>query len=521
MVYLERMSTFCERKKMMKLRNRLLTAFLIIILFPCGMIGMIGSVILANQVNFIEEGYMVDTDNWEVLTEPTQILNRMTRGIFNELCVLAEKNSAYFLQEDSLKQMNEKLQEKCSYLAVEKNGEVIYSGNQTHYDGIASLLPEADSIGAVLYDGGVYVGGETPFLAKQQKLVFSDGETGSFCIITDANAFVERLKSAATFGIMWGIAIIVATAFILVGWLYLGILRPLNALRSATRQLQEGNLDFSLKDNISDDEIGQLCQDFEEMRIHLKEEIEVRIQYEQELRELISNISHDIKTPLTAIKGYAEGLIDGVADTPEKQEKYLKTIYAKANDMTVLVDELSFYAKIDTNTIPYHFERVRVNDYFADCVEENMEELGMINLHLEFFSNVSEKTEVMADREQLHRVMSNLIGNAVKYRGEREEGSVTIRLWDDVSDVRVEVTDTGQGIGEKDLPNIFDRFYRADASRNSKQGGTGLGLAIVKKIIEEHGGQIHAESTPGKGTSIIFTLKKVESTEKKGEVEHV
>ena len=505
----------------MKLRNRLFAAFFIIILFPCGMIGTIGSIILARQVSSIEEGYQVETDNWEVLTEPIQILNRMTRGVFSELCETADEYPERFLEEKRLADWNALLLEKFSYLAIEKGGATYYAGNRTHYEEIEKLLPEAEMIDAVVYDGGVYIGGEMPFLAKQQKFVFPDGETGSFCIITDANAMVGRLKSAATFAIFWGIAVIVATALILVGWLYMGILRPLNALKKATRQLQEGNLDFSLQENISEDEVGQLCRDFEEMRLHLKEEIEVRIQYEQELRELISNISHDIKTPLTAIKGYAEGLMDGVADTPEKQEKYLKTIYAKANDMSALVDELSFYAKIDTNTMPYHFERVRVNDYFADCAEEHAAELELINIHVEFLSNVKEETEVMADREQLHRVMSNLIGNAVKYRGEKEEGRIAIQLWEEPCFVKVEVCDNGQGIEKKDLPNIFDRFFRADTSRNSKQGGTGLGLAIAKKIIEEHGGYISAESEPGEGTRIIFTLKKVETTEKKGGEQHV
>jgi len=500
----------------MKLRNRLFAAFLIIILFPCSMIGTIGSVILANQVSSIEDGYQVDTDNWEVLTEPTQILNRMTRGMFNELCVIAENSPDRFLEETQVRRANEELLQKFSYLVVRKDGKTIFAGNEAHYEKIADMLPEAEWTDSVIYEGGVYIGGETPFLAKQQNFHFSDGSVGGFCIITDSNALVGKLKSAASFAIMWGILVIVATALILVGWLYMGILRPLNALKKATHQLQEGNLDFSLRDSISEDEVGQLCRDFEEMRIHLKEEIEVRIQYEQELRELISNISHDIKTPLTAIKGYAEGLIDGVADTPEKQEKYLKTIYAKANDMTVLVDELSFYAKIDTNTIPYHFEKVRANAYFADCAEENMEELELIGLHLEFFSNVKEETEVLADREQLHRVMNNIIGNAVKYRGDKSEGRITIQLWEETDVVRVEISDTGQGIAEKDLPNIFDRFYRADTSRNSKQGGTGLGLAIVRKIIEEHGGSIQAYSTLGEGTKISFTLRKTDTSEKKG-----
>ena len=256
-----------------------------------------------------------------------------------------------------------------------------------HYQSIQKQIPDAGNV-EVTYDGGVYVGGSIPFLVKQQRFLYSDGTAGSFYIITDVNSLVLQLQSTAMVAILGSILTIVFTASILVVWLYQGILKPLNELRRATRQLQEGNLDYSLEESISEDEIGQLCEDFEEMRMHLKKEIEMRIQYEKELKELISNISHDIKTPLTAIKGYAEGLLDGVADTPEKQEKYLKTIYAKANDMTALVDELSFYTKIDTNNIPYHFEKVRVNDYFLDCVEDNLSELELINISIEMQSDV-------------------------------------------------------------------------------------------------------------------------------------
>ena len=208
--------------------------------------------------------------------------------------------------------------------------------------------------------------------------------------------------------------------------------------------------------------------------------------------------------------------MDGVADTPERREKYLRTIYAKASDMSTLVDELSFYTKIDTNNIPYHFEKVRVNDYFLDCVEDNRPELELINVTLEYQSSVGEAVQVLGDREQLRRVMNNIIGNAVKYRGDKEFGKITVGLQEEDAMVRVTVEDNGQGISEQALPNIFERFYRADASRNSKQGGSGLGLAIVKKIIEEHGGSIWAESMVGVGTKLIFTLKKIEPAERKG-----
>ena len=499
----------------MKLKNRLFAAFLIIILLPCSMIGTIGSVILTQQVKSMEDTYRIDTDNWEIVTEPVQILNRMTRATFNELSAMAIRYPDRFQEEKRLATLNAVLLESFSYLVVEKNDHMIYVGNTIHYDTICSQVPDTGAI-ETTYDGGVYVSGNTPFLVKQQNFMFSDGEAGSFYIITDVNSMVLRLKSAATIVIFGSIMTIIFNAFILVAWLYQGILKPLNALKKATKQLQEGNLDYSLHDNIADDEIGQLCADFEEMRLHLKKEIEVRIQYEQELRELISNISHDIKTPLTAIKGYAEGLIDGVADTPERRKKYLRTIYAKASDMSTLVDELSFYTKIDTNNIPYHFEKVRVNDYFLDCVEDNRPELELINVTLEYQSSVGEAVQVLGDREQLRRVMNNIIGNAVKYRGDKECGKITVYLQEEEAMVRVTVEDNGQGISEQALPNIFERFYRADASRNSKQGGSGLGLAIVKKIIEEHGGSIWAESTVGVGTRLIFTLKKIESAERKG-----
>lgn len=499
----------------MKLKNRLFAAFLIIILLPCSMIGTIGSVILAQQVSTMEETYRVETDGWEVVTEPIQILNRMTRSSFNELSTMALRYPERFQERSRMTTVNSVLLQSFSYLLVEKSDEMIFIGNETHYNSIRRQIPDVGGF-EVAYDGGVYVGGDVPFLVKQQNFTFSGGEPGSFYIITDVNSMVSRLKSAATIVIFGSIMTIVFTASILVAWLYQGILKPLNALKKATKQLQDGNLDYSLEDNISDDEIGQLCADFEEMRVHLKKEIEVRIQYEQDLKELISNISHDIKTPLTAIKGYAEGLLDGVADTPERREKYLRTIFAKASDMTTLVDELSFYTKIDTNNIPYHFEKVLVNDYFRDCVEDNKLELEIVNVAMSFTSNVAEETQVLGDREQLRRVMNNLIGNAVKYRGDKEQGKIAVSLWEEETMVRVEVEDNGQGIAESALPNVFERFYRADTSRNSKQGGSGLGLAIAKRIIEEHGGSIRAESEAGVGTKMIFTLKKIEAAEKKG-----
>ena len=224
------------------------------------------------------------------------------------------------------------------------------------------------------------------------------------------------------------------------------------------------------------------------------------------MRELISNISHDLKTPLTAIKGYAEGIMDGVADTPEKVDKYLRTISTKAGDMTTLVEELSIYSKIDCNNVPYTFVNINLGNFFNDCIEELSLDLELKDIEMSYFNYTDSHMAVAVDAEQLKRVVNNIIGNSVKYIGGK--GIINVRIKDAGNEIQIEVEDSGKGIDQRDLPYIFDRFYRTDASRNSSQGGSGLGLAIAKKIIEDHGGRIWASSKKGVGTTIYFTLKK-------------
>ena len=302
------------------------------------------------------------------------------------------------------------------------------------------------------------------------------------------------------------IMILVLTAVILIFWVYGGIISPINKLQEAAKNIKEGNLDFELKPE-KDDELGQLMQAFEEMRIRLKDNAEEKLRYDKESKELISNISHDLKTPITAIKGYVEGIRDGVADTPEKMDKYLGTIYNKANEMNLLINELTLYAKIDTNRIPYNFAPLSVNAYFDDCAEDLAMELDSKNVEFGYFNYVEDDQKIIADPEQLKRVINNIISNSLKYM-EREHGLINLRVKDVGDFIQVELEDNGKGIAAKDLPNIFDRFYRTDASRNSSKGGSGIGLSIVKKIIEDHGGKIWATSREGTGTVMYFVIRK-------------
>lgn len=324
--------------------------------------------------------------------------------------------------------------------------------------------------------------------------------------ISLAQSSSSQVKLMAKDMILTATIILVFTALSVGLWIYRSIAVPLVKLRKATQNIKEGNLDFVLEVERKD-EFSQLCQDFEEMRKRLKESTEEKILMDKENKELISNISHDLKTPITAVKGYVEGIMDGVADTPEKMNRYVRTIYNKTNEMDHLINELTFYSKIDTNRIPYTFSKLNVEDYFSDCAEELGLEMETKGIELVYANYVEKDVQVIADGEQIRRVIHNIVSNAIKYM-EKPKGIIQLRVKDVGDFIQVEIEDNGKGIAAKDLPYIFDRFYRTDVSRNSSKGGSGIGLSIVKKIMEDHGGKVWATSRLGIGTIMYFVLRK-------------
>ena len=302
------------------------------------------------------------------------------------------------------------------------------------------------------------------------------------------------------------VIILIMTSAIITAWLNKDVYRPLKELSVAMQHISVGDFDYHMNGG-REDEIGLLFVNYEQMRLQLKESEEEKAQNEKKSKELVSNISHDLKTPITSIKGYVEGIMDGVADTPEKMDKYIKTIYNKANDMDVLINELTTYSGIDSNKIPYHFHILNISDYFSDCIEEVGLDLEQKNIHLNYTNLVSADTCIVADPEQLKKVINNIISNSVKYMG-HDNGEIDIRILDETESVKIEIEDNGKGIAAKDIGNIFERFYRTDSSRNSLQGGSGIGLSIVKKIIEDHGGYVWATSREGEGTCMHFVIRK-------------
>lgn len=313
------------------------------------------------------------------------------------------------------------------------------------------------------------------------------------------------------------ILILVLMAFFMRKFILNELIAPINDLNIGMRHIKDGNFDYQLPEKYTG-EIGACFENYEQMRMCLKETAQMEVENEQKNRELVSNISHDLKTPITAIKGYVEGIMDGIADTPEKMDRYIKTIYNKANDMDRLINELTLYSGIDSNRIPYHFHRINVNEYFRDCVEEVGLDLKSKDIEFNFYNLVSEDTKIIADPEQIRRVINNIISNSTKYMDKKEDerGLIELRILDQIDSIHIEIEDNGKGIAQKDLPRIFERFYRTDASRNSKQGGSGIGLSIVKKIVEDHGGYIWATSKEGEGTCMHMVFRKYDESQNQG-----
>ena len=490
----------------MKLKMRLIIAFITVITLPVFLTSLAIVGFGQYQIKAIEKTYGITGTTYETFSNPTQIFNRLTEASYHELTDVARCTPAQLEDATYLETFNKQLLKKNSYLLVRKADTIVFLGEELEgTTRVIDKLPayNSDTSGS---ENGVYLGGELPVLLKQVDFKYSDGSKGSAFIVTDVGEVMPEVKEFLIDILMAVILTLVLTASLMIIWIYRGISQPIAKMQDAANNIKEGNLDFELEPE-TDDELGSLCQNFEEMRKRLQDNAEEKLKFDQENKELISNISHDLKTPITAVKGYVEGIIDGVADTPEKMNKYIRTIYTKANEMDRLINELTFYSKIDTNRIPYTFNKINISDYFEDCVDELSMELESRGVSLTYFNYLEEDAVVIADAEQIKRVINNIISNSLKYMN-KPKGAINIRLRDVGDFIQIEIEDNGKGIAQKDLANIFDRFYRTDASRNSSKGGSGIGLSIVKKIMEDHGGQVWATSKEGTGTTMYLALRK-------------
>ena len=489
----------------MRLKKRILLAIILCLLLPLLLIAVVVWLILHFQVQLISMSYNVNTNKIEILQNSPALFESLVEDDFNELLVQRKEDADLFTDESWLASKNAELAGKYSFLILRVVRDIRYVGDNEKYASLKDQLPAF--VGNEENDGkSIFLEGESHVLMRQIDFRTYDGREATLFLITDINHVLPQFRRTLIEAMIALFIALVLTTVIVVTWLYRSIVRPLKEIGRAANEIAEGNLDCSLPEG-KKDEIGQLQGDFEAMRVHLKAMSESELKYQQESREMVANISHDLKTPLTAIRGYAEGLLDGVADTPEKQERYFRTIYNKAGDMERMVEEIAYYAKIEQQSMPYDFRKMDLHAFLADCIEEQSLDLEQQGITLLYEANCPEGATAVFDPEHIKRVLINIIGNSVKYM-DKEPGRITVGLNEADEFFEVSVTDNGCGIPEADIPRIFERFYRGDSARGTKRGGSGIGLAIVKTIIGAHGGSVSAESEQGEGTTIRFTLPK-------------
>ncbi len=486
----------------MRFRTKLLITSLAIVVIP--LILSLGTYLALGRylVHKQQVGQFSTAIDYGMVSDPGGTFAEMTDDLVKEIAINMFIDPYILEREEYLEELDSQIASRYSFIIVKKANDIYYVANRERAKAVISELPG--------YGNGIEGIYYTPsrHLVRQIDFTFSDGSMGSLY-------FISSIRTALTTSILIYMAvaiilILALTSVLLTMWIGRSFFRPIDELNVAMQHIKDGNFDYILPTDVKEKgEIGAMYRNYEDMRLRLKESAEEKIEREKQNKELISNISHDLKTPITAIKGYSQGLIEGVADNPEKQMKYIKIINSKANDMNNLINELTLYSSIDNNRIPYNFVKLNVADYFGDCIEEIGADLDSRGIKLNYSNLTSPDTQIVADPEQIKRVVNNVVSNSVKYLGRDDgTGEIDIRILDEIDSVRVELEDNGRGIAQKDIPNIFDRFYRTDSSRNSKQGGSGIGLSIVKKIIEDHGGYIWATSHEGEGTCMHFVLRK-------------
>ena len=288
------------------------------------------------------------------------------------------------------------------------------------------------------------------------------------------------------------------------------IVQPLELLSSGVHHISEGDLDYRI-DYVEEDEFQPVCEAFNNMGEQLKTSAQEIAKNEQNRKELFAGISHDLRSPLTSIQGFVEGLLDGVANTPEAQEEYLHIIKQKTVDINNMMTQLFLYSKMDMGNYPTNPERIEIGQEINDFVSASREDFKVRRLSIET-NGLDAKAYIYADPLQLRSVFANILENSVKYKTKDSVQSIiSCSFTDDL--VYITIEDDGTGVSVDALPKLFDAFYRTDESRNNPNQGSGLGLAIVAKALERMNGRISAENKAEGGLRMVITIPKMSEVE--------
>ena len=485
-------------------------------------------------------------DFTSVNTESYNVVNQIqwSQTVNNIAAVLAGDDEESEKLE-KIKETADRLEAFGSILYIERNSELYYSTTDPDL-----ALKEANEIAPINKNVNSYYYGESGIVIVNTA---TDHDL-NYTIIAANNNYSEQDNSAGYASqhilasltnnatVVMGVCVFTFVAAIIVISLITSktIIGPIEKITEGANEIAKGNLDYEI-DYQSANELGQLTRSFNDMRLRVKESIEsknradqqqkemiagiahdmrLRVKEsiesknraDQQQKEMIAGIAHDLRTPLTSIKGYLEGIRDGVADTPEKQKRYLETIYDSAVSMEKMLNDLLTLSKLELGNITLNQEKVKISD-FTSFAYEIGEELKKNDFEFTIKNNTKTDPVLLIDTDRFARVVDNIISNSIKYRRKNVRGKIELIISEYDHSVIFEIADNGMGVDKESLTRIFDTLYRADNARSNVSDGSGLGLAVCRQIVELHGGMIWAQTNAENGLSIFISLPKTEEPE--------
>jgi signal transduction histidine kinase len=451
----------------MSIRMKLVISYIAMILLPLVMLGLTAVLLLVifyDDIRDIQEYYGSEEDKFWIHSVP-EAFEKLDE-LFAGLKMMSSYDPHRMQDQHFLEEIDLQFNELQAGLVVVQNDRITYATPLVDGTDLYEQLRHVETEATEADDGhGPHNGWgqhdqyriHDRYTVEKHDFTFPDDSSGTVYMLADTSRFYEFVS---TFFPIQFVSLLVAIGLsngLLTYLISRSMIKPLFTLKSAAEQIKEGNLDQPV-DMKRKDEIGQLANTFEEMRRRLKESIHLQLQYEENRKELLSNISHDLKTPITGINACVEAVREGIVDSPEKQRKYMDMIAQNAKHMDRLIDELFLFSKLDLDRLPFHFEQVDLVAFIDDYVRELRIDPQLQGVEVVFHFEGDYPVYVKADRGHLHRVMTNIVSNSIKYMHQQQK-QILVELSDGEEEATVQIRDNGSGIEKESLPHIFDRFY--------------------------------------------------------------
>lgn len=494
--------------KNLKINARIIITTVVAIIVPIIIIGSFSSLFLIELPSYFNFS-SVNTNTFSTLN---QIQWSQTINSIN--ATLEGKTN----DNEKIKEINgfvKPLESINSYIYIEKNGKMLYSTSES-IDIIeqANKIVPTDKSESINYFGqnGLVIVSHTGNTKDNYTLIVTNEDY----TVTDTTSHIGLKQFTNLLAGRTGIIVLIIVLIFIIAITIISfitsktIVKPIKKIANGADEIANGNLDYNIEYD-STNELGQTVKSFNHMRLRLKESLEKQRKSEEERKILIAGIAHDLRTPLTSAKGYAEGLRDGIANTPEKQKKYINTIISSISNTEKILDDLLTISKLELNTYELNPIDIKARDFFDDGAVEIKEWISKYDFDFEYNCNCGDNVYLSLDIDRCIRVIYNIISNSLKYRREDVKGKVTLSINEYDKSVIIEIADNGIGVDNESIKNIFETMYRADKARTRVSDGSGLGLSVCKQIVELHGGSIWATSTVNEGLSIFISLPKKEA----------